>query len=103
MILSVIFLSKFISGVYIDDLYTAFVVALLWSLVNIFVKPILTFLTLPIQVITLGLASVLINAALFMFLASFVEGFRVDGFFPAFYSVLILSLINTFINIIKRK
>ncbi len=90
----------FISGVTVENLYIASIVAILWALLNLTLKPILSILTLPIQIITLGLFSLLINALIVIFISSFVQGFNVDGFLAAFILSLLLSLVNTVVNMI---
>lgn len=94
IVLGILFVAQFIPGIEIAGLYIAIVVALLWGLVNIFIKPILLILTLPLNLITLGLFTFVINALLFWFVASFVEGFSVTGFFPALVGTLVISTMS---------
>lgn len=72
----------------------AFVLAVVLGLINIFIKPVLTILTLPVTIITLGLFSLVINALLIMLAALFVPGFAVAGFWSALLFAVLLSLIN---------
>jgi putative membrane protein len=72
----------------------ALLVALLLGLINAVVRPILILLTLPVTLLTLGLFILVINAALFWFVASFVEGFYVGGFWAAFWGAIAYSLIS---------
>ncbi len=74
--------------------WTAVIVALILGLLNAFLKPILVILTLPINLLTLGLFTLVINAALIMLASSFVEGFAVAGFWTALLFSLIVSLFN---------
>ena len=85
-----------IPGFLVESFYTAMVVALVLGLINIFFKPILIILTLPINILTLGLFTFVINAALIWFVASFVEGFAVDGFGPALIGALVYSVFSYF-------
>ena len=84
-----------IPGITIDGIYSAVIAALILGLLNILVKPVLFILTLPVTIITLGLFSFVINAALFWFAASFIDGFAVDGFFAALLGSLFVSIINS--------
>ena len=72
----------------------AFVVAIVLGIINVFIKPIVFVLTLPITIVTIGLFSLVLNA-LFVWLAAFiVPGFSISGFWTAFFFAIILSLIN---------
>lgn len=81
-------------GITIASFYTALIVALVLGLLNITLKPILVILTLPINLITLGLFTFVINGFLFWFAASFIDGFTTEGFTGAFVGALLVSLIS---------
>lgn len=81
-------------GISVSSFYIALVVAVIWGLMNLTVGPLLKLLTLPINIITLGLFSFVINALLFWFIATFVEGFHVAGFIPALLGSVILSAVS---------
>ena len=87
-------IGQFVPGIAITSLYTAAIVALLWAVVSVTLKPILFILTLPINLITLGLFTFVPNALLFWFLATFVAGFTVAGFIPALEGSFLLSLVG---------
>lgn len=72
----------------------ALVGAVVLGALNLFIRPILYILTLPINVLTLGLFSIVINALLVMLTAHFVQGFAVAGFKTAFIFALVLAIIN---------
>ena len=80
-------LSYILSGVHIQSFVTALILAIVLGLLNLFVKPILIILTLPITIFTFGLFLFVINALIILLAAKFVSGFRVDGFWWAYYSV----------------
>ena len=86
-------IAHFVPGVSIAGFYTALIVALLWGLVSLLLKPVLSLLTLPINLLTLGLFSFVVNALLFWFLSSFVAGFAIAGFIPALEGSILLSLV----------
>lgn len=96
--LSLLFVARFIPGIEVSGFYSAFIAALILGLLNTFAKPILIILTLPITMITLGLFVFVINAALFMFAASFVEGFAVSTFFAAFLGSIIVSFVSALVH-----
>ncbi len=86
--------SKLIDGVIVDPLWVALVVGACLTLFNMFIKPIVNILTLPINAITLGLFSLVVNGALFWYLGTLIKGFSVDGFYAAFVGALLVSIIN---------
>jgi putative membrane protein len=81
-------------SVYIQDIGTALVAALLLSLVNTLIRPILVVLTLPVTVITLGLFIFIINGLMFWAVANLVRGFAVAGFWSAVGGALLYSIIS---------
>ncbi len=85
---------RFIEGIVVTDWYTAAIVAIVWGLLAVTIRPILTILTLPINLITFGLFSFILNALLFWFLASFIQGFEVAGFIPALLGSVVLTLVS---------
>ncbi|MBP9760157.1 MAG: phage holin family protein [Candidatus Pacebacteria bacterium] len=85
---------RLVTGVAIDGLYTALVVALLLGVFNTIVRPILVVLTLPVTILTLGLFLFVLNALIFWFVGSFVDGFVVDGFLPALLGSLVVSTVS---------
>jgi putative membrane protein len=96
--LGLLLIAKYVPGITVDSFYTAVIAALILGVLNVILKPILTILTLPITLLTLGLFSLVINAALFIFAASFIEGFAVASFWYALLGSLLMSLISTIGN-----
>lgn len=90
-------LSYVLKGVHINSFVTAFLLAIVLGLLNIFVKPILIILTLPITIFTLGLFLFVINALIILLAAKFVRGFHVDGFWWALLFSLLLSVLTSFL------
>jgi putative membrane protein len=84
-----------IPSVRVDSIYAALLTAVVLGLVNTIIRPVLVVLTLPITVVTLGLFILVVNALLFWFVASFIEGFQVTGFWSAFWGALAYSIIST--------
>ncbi len=96
--LALLVISQLGIGITVASFYTALIVALVWGLVSITIKPILGLLTLPITLITFGLFSFILNALLFWFVASFIEGFAVAGFVPALLGSVILSGVSWIVH-----
>jgi putative membrane protein len=90
-------LSYILSGVHIQSFVTALILAIVLGLLNLFVKPILIILTLPITIFTFGLFLFVINALIILLAAKFVSGFRVDGFWWALLFSLLLSVLTSFL------
>lgn len=93
--LALLVASHLLPGIEIDSLYAAAIAALIIGLLNITIKPLLVIFTLPLTLLTLGLFTFVINAGLFLFVASFVEGFQVESFLSALAGSLIVSLFST--------
>lgn len=88
----VLLIANFMTGVHVAGFTTALIVALVLGLLNIFIKPILVILTLPVTFITLGLFLLVINAIIILLCDNIVGGFSVDSFFTALLFSIILSL-----------
>jgi putative membrane protein len=87
-----------ISSVYVENIWTALIVAVVLGLLNTLIRPILLLLTLPITLLTLGLFALVINGLLFWLAAHFVTGFYVSGFWSAFFAALLYSIITAIAN-----
>lgn len=92
---SVVILSKILPHVFVDTYYTAIIVAIVLSLLNFIVKPILTILTLPVTILTLGLFLLVINAIIILLANSLIDGFEVNGFWWALLFSLCLSFLQS--------
>jgi putative membrane protein len=91
---TVLLIANFVPGIVIASFYTALVVAIVWGILSITIRPILTLLTLPINLLTFGLFSFILNALLFWLVAGLVPGFEVHGFVPALLGSAILSIVS---------
>ena len=86
-------------GVQVTSFSAALIAALVLGLFNALLRPLLVLLTLPVTLITLGLFLFVINALMFYFAASVLEGFQVSGFFAALIGSLIYSLCGVVIDV----
>ena len=77
---------------------TTLLVALVWSVIVVVIRPVLRLLTLPITIVTLGLFSFILNAFLFWAMTLIVPGFVVAGFLPALLGALVLSILTWLIH-----
>jgi putative membrane protein len=93
--LAILIISYILPGVHIADFLTALIVALILGILNAFFKPILTLFTLPINILSLGLFSLVIDTLLVLLTGSIVPGFVVDGFWWAALFALILAVVSS--------
>lgn len=87
--------SYLIPGIEVASFYTALIIAVIWGLINLTLRPFLIFVTLPINFLTVGLFTFVINGFLFWFLGTFIKGFEVAGFFVAIIGALVVSVITS--------
>ena len=87
-----------LTGGSLDAFITAFIVAVIISLLNVTIKPLLIIFTIPITVVTLGLFLLVINAIVIMLAGAIVPGFIVDNFWWALIFSLLLSIINSLLT-----
>lgn len=95
---NVFILAHILPGVAIDDYFTAIIVAFVLAVLNVLLKPLLIFFTLPATILTLGLFLFVINACIILISDHFVGGFVVNGFWNALLFSLLLSFFNSFIQ-----
>ncbi|MGB3463697.1 MAG: phage holin family protein [Cyclobacteriaceae bacterium] len=82
-------------GVGVNDFWSALWVALILSLLNATIKPLLIILTIPITILTLGLFLLVINSVIILLADYFIDGFYVEGFWWALLLSLVLSILNS--------
>ncbi len=101
--ISAFLLSQILSGVHFDSFGSTIIFAILLGILNIFVKPILSILSLPITIITLGLFSFVINALMILLTDYFMSSMAVDGFLWALLFSILLSIVTSAFSIIFEK
>lgn len=94
--------ASLLAGVQIKDFLSAIVTAIVLGGANLIVKPILVLLTLPINILTLGLFTLAINALMVLLVDALIVGFQVQSFLWAMLFSLTLSLVSSIINRITR-
>jgi len=92
--LTILAIAYYLPGVTVTGFYTALIAALILGLINAIIRPILLVLTLPINLLSLGLFTFVVNALMFWFGSTIVKGFEVDGFGSAFFGALILTVVS---------
>lgn len=94
------FVMKLIPGIQIDRFQHLLLATLVIGLLNVFLKPIIVLLTLPVTVLTLGLFTLVINGVIFYLAAHLVPGFHVAGFGSAFVAAFLFSLFSFVLNML---
>jgi putative membrane protein len=92
--LAVLASSYAVPGIEVSSVVTALIVAAILAFINLIVKPIVKILTLPLNILTLGLFSLILNGLFFWFVASLIAGFSVATFKAALIGALIVSILN---------
>lgn len=101
--LAIMLTAWLIPGIEVDSFLSALLVVVIMALINTFIKPLIVFITLPINVITLGLFMLVINAVLFLLLGKISPGFAVNGFLSALLGSVIVTFLGTLISNIEPK
>ncbi|NES08119.1 MAG: phage holin family protein [Okeania sp. SIO2F4] len=95
---SLFIISKLPTGVEIDDFNIALISSAIFGLLNVFVRPVLGTLALPVNILLPGLVTLIVNLIIFGLAAWLVSGFRLRwGFWSALIGSLALTFINSFL------
>lgn len=89
---AMLLIARYIDGIELTGLYAALITVLILGLVNAAIKPFLILLTLPVNILTLGLLTFVINSFLFWLTGTIVDGFEVTWFFPALWGAILMSI-----------
>lgn len=101
--LAVLVTSYLLPGVQVEDPYTAVVVALVLSLLNVFLKPLLILLALPAVVFSFGLFLIVINTFIILLADHLINGFEVQSFGWAFLFSVVMWLVTSIFNSVKER
>jgi putative membrane protein len=96
---AVLLAAQIVPGIIIQTPAAGMAAVILLALLNALVRPVLYLLTIPFIILTLGLFMLIINALLLQFTAFLVKGFVVEGFWPAFWGALLISLVSSVLNL----
>jgi len=96
--IAIIVTSYLLDGIQVGGFFSAFFAAAIFGILNAFFRPVLLIITLPINIITLGLFTFVINAVLLMMASGVISGFDVAGFWSAVFGSFFISLISWFIT-----
>lgn len=90
--------SYLLEGIYVSGFFSALGAAAILGILNAFFRPIALILTLPINILTLGLFTFVINAVMLKMASGVIGGFEIRGFWPATIGALIISLVSWAVN-----
>jgi len=96
--LLVFLLANFLPGVSVDGYGSSIIVVIVLTLLNIFIKPILQIISIPVTILTLGLFLFVINALIIWMCSGLVSGFQIDGFWYALLFSLVLSIVQSIVG-----
>jgi len=96
--LAVMAVAYFVPGVTVRNFWSAVLAAIVIGLVNALIRPVLSILSLPITILTLGLFTLILNALMFWLASVFVPGFDVNGFGAAFWGSVVFWLVSWITN-----
>ncbi|ACL06651.1 MULTISPECIES: phage holin family protein [Desulfatibacillum] len=96
--ISIIMVSYLLDGIHVSGFFSAFFAAAVLSALNAFFRPILLILTLPINVLSLGLFTLVINAAMLKMAQGVIPGFEVVGFWTSVFGALLISIASWAMN-----
>jgi putative membrane protein len=96
--LAVLVATQMVKGIHYDTWSGLLVATLLLGILNTFVRPLLTLLSLPLMILTLGLFRLIINAGLLLLVDRLAAQFHVDGFGSAFWGGLVISIVSLLLN-----
>ena len=91
-------IAMYLPGFHVASFTSALIAAIIFGLVNAIVRPLVLLITLPLNIITLGLFTLVINALMFWFTAWISPGVKVDGFGPAFIGALIMMIVSFIVS-----
>ena len=95
---AIIVTSYLLDGIQVSGFWSALFAAAVLGILNAFFRPIILVLTLPINILTMGLFTFVINALLLMMASGIISGFNVHGFWSAVFGALLISVVSWLIN-----
>lgn len=100
---SILFVSYLLDGIKVDNFLAALLAAAVLGILNAILRPLLIILTLPINVLTFGIFTFIINAGLLMLVSEIIPGFHVSGFWTAIFGSILISITSGLLNLLLRE
>jgi len=96
--LAILAIARFVDGVELSGFYAALITIVILGLINALIRPVILILTLPVNLLTLGLFTFVINAIMFWFAGTVVNGFSAAWFWPAFIGAVLMTIASWIIS-----
>ena len=101
--LAVLVTSQIMPGQFsVDTWQNVAIFALVLAIINALIRPVILLLTCPVQLLTLGLSALIINALLFLLAANLVPGVQINGFIGAFLAAIVVSIVSWAVSLVAR-
>src|ERR1017187_840028 len=101
--LAVLITAYILPGIHIDSFMTAVIVAVVLGCLNTLVKPLLILFSLPLVIFSFGLFLIVINTLIILLTAKLVDGFKVDGFWHALLFSIVMTMVTSILNAVKKR
>lgn len=101
--LAILLVAYFVPGIFVSNFWSALIMAIVLGIINALIRPIVSALTLPIKILTLGLFALVINALMLWLASYFVKGVEIYSFPSAFWGALIITVISWLTNQFLKK
>ena len=98
--LAIFIVAHIVKGIEVSSTPTVLVIALVLGIINAFLRPFILLITLPINILTLGMFTFFINGALFYLVSKIVSDFPITGFWPAFWGYILFSIISFLLSLL---
>jgi putative membrane protein len=98
--IALIVVANIVPGIHVSGIGGAVIAALILGIVNAILRPILIVLSLPLEIVTLGLFTLVINALLFWLVGALHVGLDVAGFWPAFWGAIVMAIVSWLISLV---
>ena len=98
--LAIFIVAHIVKGIEVSSTPIVLVIALVLGIINAFLRPLILLVTLPINILTLGMLTLFINGALFYLVSKIVKGFVITGFWPAFWGYILFSIISFLLSLL---
>ena len=103
MTIAILIAAYSLEGIQVSGFFSAFLAAAVLGILNAVFRPVLLLLTLPINILSLGLFTFVINALMLKMAAEIIPGFDVEGFLPAVFASLVISIVSWLLNTLIRE
>lgn len=101
--LILILISYIVPGIKFESFWSVLIASLVLGLLNALIRPLIILLTLPVNILTLGLFTLIINGLMFWLASTIVKGFEISSFGAAFWGALVYVVIVMFISYLEKR